>query len=87
MSGNVNKIKCGDCAHFDQQYKYKNNQRLPVWYGWCRKLSVYPSDPWDKGSAPPSDAKVAAKGEPSNPHVVTGDNVIPSCIHAQKSGG
>jgi len=80
----MNTIKCQDCRHFDQQYKYKAGKRLPVWYGYCRRTSVYPAKETDP--AQPYDPDVLRANEGAQPRldIVAGAEVKTSCIYATK---
>jgi hypothetical protein len=82
----VNTIACKDCAHFDQQYKYKGSKRLASWYGWCRKRSEYPAHEWDPAQPFDVDVKRVSQGaDRSKPFIVDANGIQTSCSVAVKN--
>lgn len=78
-----NTIKCKDCRHYDQQFKFVKGRRLPVWYGWCRKTSKYPAlKPGEDGGI--EDVERVEEGHLPSPTVVAGNAVAPSCLFGEK---
>lgn len=78
-----NTIKCKDCRHYDQQYKFAKGHKLPVWYGWCRKTSEYPAlKPGEDGGI--EDVRRVEEGSLAKPVIVGGASVIPACLYAEK---
>lgn len=52
----MNTIKCKDCAHFDERFKFVQkvqrdgtivNVQKPLWYGHCTAQSLYPAKEQD----------------------------------------
>ena len=83
----MNTIACKDCAHFEQNEKYRGGQRTPVWYGWCRKRSVYPAQEWDAARPFDVDVKrVSSRGERSKPHIVDAAGTDTGCSVAVRAG-
>jgi hypothetical protein len=83
----MNTVKCKDCAHFEQHEKYRGGKRTDVWYGWCRKRSVYPALEWD--AARPFDVdvtRVTRAENRSKPFVVDAAGTIESCTDALARG-
>jgi hypothetical protein len=81
----MNTIPCGQCTHFDQGEKYRGNKRVDVWYGWCKKRSVYPDKEWDEARPFDVDVKRVAKGATrSQPLIVEPDSVKVDCTVAMK---
>lgn len=57
----MNTIPCKNCVHFDQQHKYQAGRKVEVWYGHCKRRSIYPAKEWD--AAQPFDLDVV-RAEP-----------------------
>lgn len=84
----MNTTPCKDCAHFEQQHKYRGNKREAVWYGWCKKRSAYPVHEWDQ--AQPFDVdvrRVAAGSTRSQPLIVPSNGTKSDCTDAIKVSG
>jgi hypothetical protein len=78
----MNTIPCKKCVHFDQQHKYQGGKRVEVWFGWCRKRSVYPAREWDRAQPFDVDVKrVAQGGGRSSPFIVDKNSTQGDCVH------
>ena len=83
----MNLIPCKSCAHFDQQFKYRNGKRGDAWYGWCKVRSTYPAKEWDPARPFDVDVKrVAAGTDRSKPLVVRTDGTLADCTFAVSGG-
>ena len=83
----MNNVPCIKCAHYEQQYKYLGGRRVDVWYGWCRKRSVYPEREWDAGRPFDVDVKrVTAGAVRSEPFIVAKDSTQPHCTFVMPVG-
>ncbi len=80
-----NKIPCGGCRFFHQQYRYKAGRRTKVWYGYCAKQSVYPVKDADPESVPPVEVTREGDGRTVRLMVVASDGIQPSCVHAESA--
>lgn len=75
----MNQVKCGECAFFDQQYKFTPVGPRPAWLGWCSKKSVYPHRTPD-GKTIPDGVQRAGEDEPiCKPFIVEAGKVVVSC--------
>ncbi len=81
----MNTIKCKECRHYDQQYKYKAGKRLPVWYGYCKKTSVYPTKETEPGTQYDADVVRADEGQAPRIDAVAGTDVKHECIYATRA--
>lgn len=81
----MNKLKCSSCVHFDEQYKFVNGRRVPLWYGLCAKRTVYPAKEQD-GQVFPEGVKRAEEGQLAQPAIVQPGAVIPGCLDAMQKG-
>jgi len=83
----MNTIPCKQCAHFEQQFKYVGGRRVDVWYGWCRKRSVYPAKEWDAGRPFDVDVKRVAEGaHRSKPFIVSRTGTQADCTEVMTGG-
>lgn len=81
----MNTIPCKQCIHFEQQFKYVGGKRVDVWYGWCRKRSVYPAKEWDPGRPFDVDVKRVAEGvNRSQPFIVNRTGTQADCTDVVK---
>lgn len=82
----MNTTPCGQCAHYEQSEKYRGNKRMDVWYGWCKKRSVYPDREWDKGRPFDVDVKRVVRGSTrSEPFIVEPGVIKSDCTFAMRS--
>ena len=73
-------ITCGECIYFDQKHKGDpSGVPKPLWFGWCAKLSVYPTVDQEGQTSPP-DVRRAEAGKPAQPVIVRSDQLIRRCL-------
>ena len=81
----MNTIPCKQCVHFDQQYKYQAGRKVEVWYGHCKKRSLYPVREWDPAQPFDVDVKRVAQGtDRSQILVVDKAGTRPECTSVVK---
>lgn len=82
----MNKIKCGDCAFYDQMKKASPSGLIGVRTGRCMKYSLYPfKDP--EGHKFPADVKRAEEGthpKPSQIRIVQAKQLVRNCLYGTK---
>lgn len=73
-------LKCKDCTFFDEQYKVVRGKKIPLWYGWCAKKSVYPAKEEEGQVFHPEASKAESHTELAKPYIVVRDGVEQGCV-------
>jgi len=90
----MNRIRCGDCANFDEQYRNiqvthkdgtKANVPQSLWYGNCTAQSIYPSKE-NEGQVFPLNVRRRDADDSRLPEMksVEKTKIIESCPYAVK---
>jgi|GEM_PF-4907472 len=76
----MSKNKCGNCVHFDEQFRNLNGMQRSAGYGWCALKSKYPRQTEaHQGFASPPDCEYT-EGNLAEPYIVYGDKVHIGCL-------